>query len=445
MNIIINAFGNGYGGMEVMFAGLAKYAIEKGFYVYFLTLNKKNNIYMKMLGSENDKLHYIFSFDKDILYMTKKDKEKQKEYVNNQLDRFKIDYSQTLILAGYYRDLLTINDIFSNKQNARFLFVWPHPMDWIHYLFPEPVRTYHWEKLKNNDHYQYQKKLLQEVENGNAHYFTSYAIADYNKWYYEVSFKDRKIEGLPIQKSSGICFNYNYNENVKKLSFVWVGRFDYFKNDAILHTVKVLEQIKTKYPEYEIVFNIYGRGNKNYTKDITENAKSNLIQINIFGTIAPDKLNEVFSQNDIGIGMGVTVKQMGYSGLPAILIDSINDSYRTDKYCNWVSDIATGDDGDGFYYYIAGNQLMYRKSLFELIEDVIQNPSNLNKYSKSCKEYVENNYDCDKQYQCIIDRAINSNYHGTQLFTYSYPKNEVMKYNFNYNLRKIVKKILGKK
>lgn len=445
MNIIINTFGVGYGGMEVLFAGLAKYAISNKHTVFILTLDKPNNIYYKLLGIETDNLHYIFSSDKDILYMTKKDKQKQKKSVLNQLSKYNIDYSQTLVFAGYYKDLLMVNDIFSQINQIRVLFIWPHPMDWIHYLFPEKSRTYHWKKLIGNEHYNYQKELLQELEVGNAHYFTSYAISDYNKWYYEVPFTKRKIEGLPVQKSSGLSFEYNYDVNLKKIRFIWVGRFDYFKNDAIKHIIKTLEKLKIKYSEYEFVFNIYGRGSEQYTTDIENNAKSDLIEINLFGTIPPDKLNEVFAQNDIGIGMGVTVKQMGYSGLPAILIDSLNDSYKTDKYCNWVFDIATGDDGDGFYYYIADNQLPYRKSLYNLVEEIIQEPSKLNDYSKKCKEYTETNYSCDRQYTCIIDRAAKSEYHGTKLPTYQYSRKDVVKYNTYYFVRKIVKTIIGKK
>ena len=83
--------------------------------------------------------------------------------------------------------------------------------------------------------------------------------------------------------------------------------------------------------------------------------------------------------------------------------------------------------------------------MYNLVEEIIQEPSKLNDYSKKCKEYTETNYSCDRQYSCIIDRAAKSEYHGTKLPTYQYSRKDVVKYNTYYFVRKIVKTIIGKK
>ena len=127
--------------------------------------------------------------------------------------------------------------------------------------------------------------------------------------------------------------------------------------------------------------------------------------------------------------MGVTVKQMGYTGLPAILIDSMSKNYSGGKCCNWVFDIATGDDGDGMYYQMANNPLEYRKELKELLSEVIEDPALLQAYSKKSIEHVTSHYMFEKQNNIILEKACASKFTGTNTprFIHNYVMRQMWK------------------
>ncbi len=423
-NIIVCAYGSGVGGMEVFFSEYIKYLLRRNFNVYLLTINDSKNIYFELLDGISG-ISYIYRDPDNIMYMTNKQRNIQRSDIRKQIQN--IDFENTYGICGYFRDLLILIDVFKGT-NSKILLVWPHPLDWVNYI-PFKQKQYFLKKNKNSLYY-YQKRLLRELDDSSGSYYTSYAIFDFNNWYYEEEMPERVIEGLPIQKNSGDIFNYTHNINANKWNILWVGRFDFYKNDAIFRIFKTLEDLADR-RNLKISFNIVGHGAPEYVSDLKRRIVPHNIEVNYLGAVQPSELNIVFSKNDLGIGMGVTVKQMGYAGLPAILIDSLSDEYKGSNICSWVFDIDIGDDGDGLYYQIIGKPLSNRRAIEELLEDVFENPDSLDVYSRKCQNYIKKNYSYERQYEIITNRVLTSNFSSGNI--------EVYRYGF---LRRCIRKIV---
>lgn len=418
MNIIVYTHGIGVGGMEVFFSGFIHFVIKKGHKVYFVSQVGEKNIFNELLKDLNGQFVWVDFKRINIAEKTERQCDLIREGFLKKLNIR--DYENTAAIAGYYSDMVFLTSMFSSINQVRMLLIWPHPLNWPNALFSNP-KTYNTEKKINSPQYKYQKALVKEIDDAGGNYYTSYAIFDFTNWYYDADMKPRDIEGLPIQVDNGKSFTYCYDSSSKVLRILWVGRFDYFKNDAIVYTLQTLDELSEKYNDIHFVFNIVGRGTVQFEQDIKKRATSEKVEVNFMGAVSPTKLNDVFSQNDIGIAMGVTVKQMGYSGLPSILIDSLTSDYNSDKICNWVFDIDTGDDGDGYYYYLANSPLEKRERLGDLLESVIMNPECLNEYSKKSQVFVNAHYSYEKQNTIILERAIESKYKGSKIPIYHYP------------------------
>ena len=423
--IIICAYGISIGGMEVLFANYAKFLVNHKYKVCFITQDTGKSIYEELLKDEKN-IHFI-KVDMDILNMSDLERKKQREYGIRQIGE--LDWHNTFAVCGYFPHVLLLGNILKGK-NIPITHIWAHPLEWVRYSYMNPLK-YHYDRRKKTNVYEYQRRLLRDMDSKKGMYYTSYAIFHYNRWYFDLNLKERKIEGLPIQINSGQSFFYNYARNDYYFKILWVGRFDYFKNDAIVYILRTLEKIAEE-TKVKFSFNVVGKGRPQFEIDIKNRLKSNMVEVNLQGPVAPDHLNDVFAKNDVGIAMGVTVKQMGYAGLPAILIDSMNESYKEDKCCNWVFDIETGDDGDGMYYTTIGQQLKYRESLYNLLYRIVQNPQELNDISLKCKEAVVEHYSYERQYEIITERVLKSEFRSDDF--------KIYKYNlFRRTLRKIKK------
>ena len=409
MDIVICVTGFNIGGMEVLFSGFIKYCFSKGHQVFFITKEIDNDIYHTLVDFDDPKFHLVYRGSKDVVWMNEKEAKGERDSVLSKLSE--LDTDNAVAIVGFYTDLVYTMNLFLEIP-IRIMMVWPHPLDWSNrlYIFPD---KYHDRIKRHGKHFEFQKKLLQEMDRRNASYYTSYAIRNYNEWYYEVKLNDREIEGLPIQTDCGEPFTYNAKSKIDKLKVLWVGRFTYFKNDAIEYIFKTLDTLAQQYPEIEFVFNIVGKGDTESENDIKERVnenKSSRVKVNYLGTILPNNLTSVFSENDVGVAMGVTVKQMGYTGLPAILIDSLSDTYHEENCCCWVSEIDTGDDGDGMYYRLSGKPLKNRRKLSDILKEVINEPDKLNGMSVACQEHIKKHYMYDRQNEIILQRAIDSSF-----------------------------------
>lgn len=205
-----------------------------------------------------------------------------------------------------------------------------------------------------------------------------------------------------------------------RLRVLWIGRLTYFKSDAIIHIFESLEKMRQAYPSINFVFNIIGDGSEKDRNYVKARITPQNVSVKFWGMIKPEDLYEHFKNNDIGVSMGLSVKIMAANGLPAILIDSMDRRYTSEKNCNWIFETDDGDAGDGLYYQIMGRPLNYRRRLVDILESVLKGDIDLNEYSVKSKEYVDNKYSYEKKYDDLYEEAINSEFRPNTCNTFHY-------------------------
>lgn len=394
------------GGVETLLIELAKYLVNKDNKVYF-TSYKTENIYINNL-SEVDNIFFLYKQvePKAIEFFSRRELKLEKHNILDQLD----ENQEYHVIAPYFDALQFAMAVFGDKKNFKLMHLWAHPQSWCTTL-----------KLKNNDwftkekivnlKYMYQKKLLEALRDNGGDFYSGRSVTVFNSWYYDIDINPQKVESLPIDSYNQIE-SWEYDNNKNSLSVLWVGRFDAWKNEAIIHIYRTLELLAEKNKRVKIKFDIVGYGNPQHDAYIRNSVFSNHVQVNFIGGVKPENLPNLFSEYDLGIAMGLTVKKMAQVGLPTIVIDSFERGQAYIKNANWLFDTSEGDAGDGYYFNIAGHELKQRKKLIELLEEVTMNPCLLSQYSIRCKEFVDEHYSFERQSKAIMQTAINSTFAG---------------------------------
>lgn len=417
MNIVFGDYAKSIGGVEVFIIDMIHFLCKNNHKVFFLTETKSDNVYFNYLDIETPNLKFLnIRIPVNMGLYSKKQLALDREKIYEIIEICEPIY----VISTYFNTFQFFMDIFIKHNSSKFLFIWPHPLDWIWTVPFIPKDNFITKKIKNRKYF-YQRKLFELMSDNCAHYYSCRAVFDFNKWYYDLAVTPPDfIEALPIRADIQKLPQYQEERGNKKIKILWVGRFAFFKNDAIIHIFATLEKLAIQYPQYEIIFNIAGYGPENHTRYIKKNIRPQNITVNYLGGIHPDKLNTFFLQNHIGIAMGLTVKQMAQAGLPAILIDTLQKGYEDKKNCNWIFDTTEGDAGDGNYYDLMGRPLKYREYLEDLLNDVFKNLDKLQIYSIKSKAYVEKYYSFEIQSRNIIKAIENSTFTGRTYHVFRY-------------------------
>lgn len=414
---VFSDYAESIGGIEVIIIDLVHYLCKKGEQVFFLTELNSKNIYNDYLDKNESRLVIINKkVPINVSLYSKETIASDRQIVLKEIGTDETVY----IIATYFNSVQYLMDIFKNYIKSKLLFIWPHPLDWVWTVPFKPTDDFIINKIKNKK-YMYQKELFRILSDNKAHYFSSRSIFDFNNWYYEAGVKPPDIiEALPMRALENKITQYHINRNVKQINILWVGRFAFFKKNAIVYIFTILEKLAILYPNYKIIYNIVGYGPENHTNYIKNNIKPKKIKVNFLGGVKPDNLNEIFLQNHIGIAMGVTVKQMAQAGLPAILIDTLRGGYQDKENCNWIFHTSEGDAGDGYYYDVMNKPLTNRRFLLDILSDVFQKPEYLNMYSVKSTEYVNQYYSFERQTNKILEALDNSTFSGNSYYVFRY-------------------------
>ena len=400
------------GGVETLLIELAKYLINKDNKVYF-TSYKTENIYKNNL-SEVDNIFFLYKQvePKTIEFFSSRELKLEKRNILDQLD----ENQEYHVIAPYFDALQFAIAVFGDKNNFKLMHLWAHTQSWCTTLKLKNNDWFTKEKIVNSK-YMYQKKLLAALRDNGGDFYSSRSVTVFNSWYYDIDINPQKVESLPIDSYNQIE-SWEYDNNKNSLSVLWVGRFDAWKNEAIIYIYRTLELLAEKNKGVKIKFDIVGYGSPQHDAYIRNSVFSNNVQVNFIGGVKPEELPKLFTEYDIGIAMGLTVKKMAQVGLPSIVIDMFDNIEEYNKNANWLFETSEGDAGNGYYFKIAGQELKQRKKLEEILEEVIMNPCILSQYSIKCKEFVDEYYSFDKQSKAIVDTVKNSTFAGIKYPVY---------------------------
>lgn len=436
MNFVFIDSNNAIGGIENLLIEMSNYLVDSNNKVFFLTYNN-DTIYHKFLSNTLNIKIINIKYKNEIQYSERKNIKKIKRH---SLSIFGENNDKYYVIAPGFKNFQFAMAIFGDDKRFGLMHLWGHPEDWKNTLKIYGNRGIS-KKIIKNPKYYYQQKLLEFLYEKNADFYGGRVVPVFNSWYYGLELEPKAIYTLPIQSVDESLENYRISMSKREFNIVWCGRFDYWKNEAIIHISKVLEKLSEEYTEFKINYDVIGYGNDNNTNYVKNSIITNNVSVRYLGIIKPNELSKTLSKYDIGIGMGLSVKKMGQIGVPAIVIDSVDKEHLDWLKADWLWNTAEGDAGDGYYFHLAGKEIKGRKDLYDLLNEIFDHPLLLNNYSKKCIDYVKKNYSEEKQIQEMINCAMNSNFCGIDYPIYRRNIFFRIMYNFYQKYKSIRKKL----
>lgn len=416
MNIIINESNSNLGGVETFLSDLAN-SIYLNHNVYFLV--NKDVSYFEF-NDTRKRFKYIYkNVNFPIEYSTKRDIRLEKEFIKSQLDLSE----EYFVISLYFFTFQYSLAIFGDDSNFKLLHFWSHPQQWINELYVIGDTNYVTNNIvKNTRKFLYQKNLLIELHEKFADYYTlNHSFINYNNWFYgtDLILNPNSFAFPVLSKCSQSNRHFNIQTS-KTFKILWVGRFAWFKIDAIKYIIKSLEYLSANWSDYLIELTIVGYGEKKYEKLIIDFSNNSTIKINLTGKVDHEKLPQLFDQYDVGIAMGLTVRNMADCSLPAILIDQIDHNDIFKPSCDWLFDSEIDDLGDGHYQFISG-RVQNKKTLINLLNSILMNELDLVYLSKKSKKFFDLNYSMENNLEIFFKFLNGSNFNGLNYKVYSRP------------------------
>ena len=416
MNIILNDSGNNLGGVETFLNDLARLLAPE--HKIFFIVNDNKSYYER----ENDKNLFGFIYKKrssSIEFLSNRDIIAERDFIKSQLD-MSLDY---YVISFYFYSFQYALAIFAEQSNIKLLHFWSHPLSWIRSLHLFGRSRFIVSKSSiNKKKFDYMRGLLSELNKRNADYCgKSYDTLNFNNWFFGTNFalNPYSFPFPTLSKCTDLKKSRDFH-NSNHLKLIWVGRFVWFKNKSIEYIIKSLEYLSIQYPGVILEFALVGYGSKHVEQSIKKIIDDSIIKINLIGRVEYSQLPNLFKDFDIGIGMGLTIKNMADCSLPSILIDSLNFVDINSSSCNWIYDSDLDDAGDGIYQKILGlgNE---KKTLINLITPIVEKRIDLIDISKKSKDFYERYYSMQNNLDNFYNLLAKSTFHGTDYKIYRRP------------------------
>ena len=416
MKIILNDSNSNIGGVETFLEDLASLlSVEHD--VFFLVDNHES--YYEKNDLEK-KYRYIYKNNTTLVeYLNERDLKVEIDYIHAQLD---MD-DEYFVISFYFSTLQYAMATFGDRTNFKLLHFWSHPQSWINSLALMGRRKFVDSKtIINKKKYNYQRDLLNKINEKRADFCgLNKTLLEFNNWFYDINLTlNPNSFGFPtFSKCIETTKTFEFRES-RILKVLWVGRFDWFKNKSIEYIVRSLEYINNQQMNVTLILDIIGYGSERYLKEVTCLVKHSDLNINILQAVEYDCLPELFRQYDLGIAMGLTVKNMADCFLPAILIDSIDKVDIFHPACDWLYNSDVDDSGDGYYSSIFGHKNK-KKTIIDLINPIIEEEIDLKEISIRNKSFFDENYSMQNNLTRIIFLLENSGFSGLNFRIYRRP------------------------
>jgi glycosyltransferase involved in cell wall biosynthesis len=325
------------------------------------------------------------------------------------------------IYAPYFNNLQLAITMFRKTDNVRILTAFLHPEAWPRSLFrsrfcstKKSIRP-----LKENQLWQYQKNLLNMLDQNRACWFMSESVKAYHEYYYGVTLSNSYVIPLPFDIRNHST-KWGGSREQKTFRVVWLGRFEYFKNPSIKTVFMALQDLAKIHTDINFEFSLIGYGRKEYEEDVRSFVQSNLVKVNFLGKISVSEIDPLLTKHDVGVAMGTSALHMGALGMPTIYIESSDEKNAESIKGTWLFDQPIGL-ASGVYLKITGNQYPGREHIRSLLEHAIKNKDLLARFGEKSRKYVEDYYDEEKLIPRILEATDNSTFAPDKVPVYREP------------------------
>lgn len=268
--------------------------------------------------------------------------------------------------------------------------------------------------------------MLCKLDSGHAIWYPNDIYRKYNADYFSVPLLNQSSATVPIEFTLR-RISYEIPTPKKTLKVVWLGRFDFFKNESILCFIENLNLLLEEEGEVNICFDLIGYGVDVYEKEVETyiSLAHERLAIRILGWMNETEIHTKveYEQYDFGVAMGSSAYHLAMIGLPVIALDSCVKGYRRLVKAIWLDEASDEfDEGSSLYLTLIGEVMHPRQCIKTLLLDVFR-PGFLSDKAKRCSDYVDKWHNIDVILPKIRGFLLGSDF--SEKFTYKFMRNLV--------------------
>ena len=393
-------FNSYLGGGETLLIRMAEEKINKGITV----ITCADGYIEKYFSEQNKNSTKVVSCNSDInyLYLVKPKKDELLDWLNSQID----GNDSTIDMYTFcLRDLHLMVAYMEkyNKTNVRLVHLLLHPFDHLYLGKTALDKIKSYLKIASgftaSDNLAANYSILRMLAKLKTLVPMNKNVLDRVRADTGIELHDETIVPLPVLRD-----NSSQLEMVKwkapngTLRIVWLGRIVDFKIPAIKAMIDVVAK------RSDITFDIIGYGNENI---INRYAKRKNVgeRVRILGAIPHDQLTNELRHYNIGYGMGTSLIELTYAGLPTIVALASPDFKDFIKgYCSGlVYEQNIGNVGDDLY--VSFDNMQTRPLIEKCLSEIEKSPELV--FSQS-KQYISDNFSLSRnlnKYAEIMEKS----------------------------------------
>lgn len=351
-----------------------------------IVLTVANGIIRKALSDLSDRVAYYdvpdaTEYNVDVLHRTELET-LGKQVLNTYCGDF-------FVLCSYLINLQLANYIFNSSNRVHILSGVLHPEAWSTW---HPDTGYDGNRAFKprviDDYWYFQRDLLRVLDTQNSLWYPNDIFRRYNEYYFDIELQCKFLATVPVNLPHDVV-PYRCNAESNCLKLLWMGRYDFFKNESIKKIVESLNILSAH--KVIVEFHLIGYGDFSYSTEINvlqEIASFKMIQ---YGKKSEQEILQLISDNgfDAFIAMGSSAYFFAALGLPVIAIDSAVKGYGRLVKCCWLADAADEfDEGSSLYLDLIGQKTAFRSDLLDMFRQIMLDKTQLELHAKRCLDYV---------------------------------------------------------
>lgn len=293
------------------------------------------------------------------------------------------------VLCSYLINLQLTNYIFNSSTRVKILSGVLHPEAWSTW---HPATGYDGNRAFKprviDDYWFFQRDLFNALDATNSLWYPNDIFRRYNEYYFDVELNCKFLATVPVNLPQDV-FPYRGNSESSRLKLLWMGRYDFFKNESIKKIVESLSILAAD--KVDVEFHLIGYGDFTYSSEINALQENTSFRMILHGKKSEQDILQIIRDNsfDAYIAMGSSAYFFAALGLPVIAIDSAVRGYgRFIKGC-WLADAADEfDEGSSLYLDLIGQKTAFRADLLEMFRQILADKTQLEVHAKRCLDYV---------------------------------------------------------
>ncbi|WP_139459738.1 glycosyltransferase [Aeromonas veronii] len=437
MNVIIFDFSNSLGGAETFNARFISYLVENGDDI--AVVGAEESILFELLDEKGIEIKRYVGPELNGFFVSPEEELALSSFGRKIINDF--NGQELYVLASYFDVLHRAMHIFNGDKRVHILTGILHPEAWSIW---EPGIGFNasraFKPKQINETWHYQRQLLLKLDRAHAIWYPNDIYRKYNSEYFSVPLNHHSSATVPVEPvTQKIRYNISAPEEFMKV--IWLGRFDFFKNESILSFIDSLNVVLNNKPQLHILFDLIGYGYALYEDEVESYKKlaHERLEIRILGKRNESDIYSLIESEKyhFGVAMGSSAYHLAMIGLPVIAIDSCVKGYRRLVKGVWLDEASDEfDEGSSLYLSLIGEPSPQRNNIHVMLEDVFQYGFLENK-SRSCCNYVEQFHDIDVILPKIRGFLLESSF--SEKFTYRFKRNLPDEFYYRFGIKRNIR------